>query len=343
MTIKESLQIWMQKNNIILPLFIQYFLRQKLKIHKDINCIKDITKPILTVGTFDGVHIGHQSIIQRVNDIAKDQGGESVLLTFHPHPRMVLFPDDDSLKLINTIDEKMTLLENFGLDHVIVIPFEKAFSRMSPVEYVRDILVNKIGIHSIVIGYDHHFGRNRQGNLTLLKELAPLYEFNVEEIPAQDIDEITVSSTKVRNAILEGHIRVANDFLGHKFTLSGKVVSGKKIGREMGFPTANLALSDKHKIVPGDGVYAIIGRVDNIEHEGMLNIGTRPTIDDKGLTSIEVHFFNMNENLYDKEVEITFERKMRNEQKFEDIKSLQAQLQQDAAMAAKYFSGENID
>jgi riboflavin kinase/FMN adenylyltransferase len=314
-----------------------------LKIHKDINSIRDIKKPILTVGTFDGVHIGHQSIIQRVNDLAKDQEGQSVLLTFHPHPRMVLFPDDDSLKLINTIEEKMSLLESFGLDHVIVIPFEKAFSRMSPVEYVRDILVNKIGIHTIVIGYDHHFGRNRQGDLMLLKELAPLYEFNVEEIPAQDIDEITVSSTKVRNAILEGHIRVANDFLGYKFTISGKVVSGKKIGREMGFPTANIQLDDRHKIIPGDGVYAVKGIIDAKEHEGMLNIGTRPTIDDKGVISIEVHFFNMSADLYDKEIQIIFERKMRNEQKFEDINSLQNQLQADANMVAKYFSGENID
>lgn len=314
-----------------------------MKIHKDINCITDIINPILTVGTFDGVHIGHQSIISRVNDIAKDKGGESVLLTFHPHPRMVLFPDDDSLKLINTIDEKMALLESFGLDHVIVIPFEKEFSRMSPVKYVRDILVNKIGIHTIVIGYDHHFGRNRQGNLALLKELAPLYEFNVEEIPAQDIDEITVSSTKVRNAILEGQIRLANEFLGHKFTLSGKVVSGKKIGREMGFPTANIQLSDKHKVVPGDGVFAVKGLIEAKEYEGMLNIGTRPTIDEKGITTIEVHFFDMNEDLYDKEIQITFERKMRNEQKFSNLTSLQEQLTIDALKAKEILGGENVD
>lgn len=314
-----------------------------MKIHKDINCITDIINPILTVGTFDGVHIGHQSIISRVNDIAKDKGGESVLLTFHPHPRMVLFPDDDSLKLINTIDEKMALLESFGLDHVIVIPFEKEFSRMSPVKYVRDILVNKIGIHTIVIGYDHHFGRNRQGNLALLKELAPLYEFNVEEIPAQDIDEITVSSTKVRNAILEGQIRLANEFLGHKFTLSGKVVSGKKIGREMGFPTANIQLSDKHKVVPGDGVFAVKGLIEAKEYEGMLNIGTRPTIDEKGITTIEVHFFDMNEDFYDKEIQITFERKMRNEQKFSNLTSLQEQLTIDALKAKEILGGENVD
>jgi len=314
-----------------------------VKIHKDINHIKDIKRPILTVGTYDGVHIGHQSIIERVNAIAKEQDGESVLLTFHPHPRMVLFPDDDSLKLINTIDEKMQLLEKFGLDHVIVIPFEKEFSRMSPVKYVRDILVNKIGIHTIVIGYDHHFGRNRQGNLSLLKELAPLYEFKVEEIPAQDIDEITVSSTKVRNALLEGQIRVANEFLAHKFTLTGNVVSGKKVGREMGFPTANIEVSDKHKIIPGDGVYAVIGKIGHEEHEGMLNIGTRPTVDDRGVTTIEVHFFNFNEDLYDQDVQIIFERKMRNEQKFADMKTLQSQLHSDAEMAQKYFSGENID
>lgn len=314
-----------------------------MKIHKDINCITDITKPILTVGTFDGVHIGHQSIIARVNDIAKEQGGESVLLTFHPHPRMVLFPDDDSLKLINTIDEKMALLESFGLDHVIMIPFEKEFSRMSPVKYVRDILVNKIKIDTIVIGYDHHFGRNRQGNLALLKELAPLYEFNVVEIPAQDIDEITVSSTKVRNALVEGHIRVANGFLDHKFSISGTVVTGKKIGREIGFPTANIALNDKHKIVPGDGVYAVVGTINDSSYEGMLNIGTRPTVDDKGIITIEVHFFNFKDDLYGKEVKVTFERKMRNEQKFDNLEALKSQLFIDEELAKRVFRGENID
>jgi riboflavin kinase/FMN adenylyltransferase len=314
-----------------------------LKIHKDINSIEKINNPILTVGTFDGVHIGHHSIINRINSIAKEKGGESVLLTFHPHPRMVLFPDDDSLKLINTVEEKLTLLESFGLNHVINIPFEKEFSRMSPVEYVRDILVNKIGIDTIVIGYDHHFGRNRQGNLSLLKELAPIYDFKVEEIPAQDIDEITVSSTKIRNAILEGKIRVANEFLGHKFMLSGTVVEGKQLGRQIGFPTANINVNDKHKIIPGDGVYAVNGTIGGKTYAGMLNIGTKPTVDDKGITSIEVHFFDLNEDLYGKDVQVTFERKMRDEQKFSNLTSLQEQLTLDAVKAKEILGGENVD
>ena len=314
-----------------------------MKIHKDLNSIEKIRNPILTVGTFDGVHVGHQSIIERIKDIAKEKDGESVLLTFHPHPRMVLFPDDDSLKLINTIEEKTALLESFGLDHVITIPFEKEFSRITPVQYVRDILVNKIGIHTIVIGYDHHFGRNRQGNLALLKELSPLYEFNVEEIPAQDIDEITVSSTKVRNAILEGQIRIANGFLGYKFSMTGKVVPGRKIGREIGFPTANIQLLDKHKIVPGDGVYAITGNVKGKTYSGMLNIGTKPTVDDKGITSIEAHFFDFDLNIYDEIIEISFERKMRDEQKFNNLTSLKEQLITDAQFAKDILGGENVD
>lgn len=302
-------------------------------IHKSINEIGDIKNPILTVGTFDGVHIGHQKIISRINEIAKEKDGESVLLTFHPHPRLVLFPDDDSLKLINTIGEKTTLLEHFGLDHVIYMAFEKKLSRMTPVEYVRDILVNKIGIKTIVIGYDHHFGRNREGDIELLRELAPVYDFEVIEIAAQDVDEITVSSTKVRRAIEQGDIKATNEFLGHTFTLTGTVVEGNQLGRELGFPTANLAISDPNKIVPGNGVYAVTGKVDSRSLSGMLNIGIKPTIGDHLETSIEVHFFNYSGDLYGKEVELTFIDRIRDEQKFADLDQLKSQLMSDEVNA----------
>jgi riboflavin kinase/FMN adenylyltransferase len=303
-----------------------------LIIHKSINEVKQITNPILTVGTFDGVHIGHQKIISRINEIAREKGGESVLLTFHPHPRKVLFPDDDSLKLINTIEEKTALLEQFGLDHVIYMAFEKQLSRMSPVEYVRDILVNKIGINTIVIGYDHHFGRNREGDIELLKELGPIYDFEVIEISAQEIDEITVSSTKVRRAIEGGEIKTANEFLGHEFSISGKVVRGNQIGRKIGFPTANIEVSDINKIIPGNGVYAVKGLINGKELGGMLNIGFKPTVG-KNKQSIEVHFFNFKEDLYDQELTIQFVGRIRDEEKFENIEQLKNQLSKDEQLA----------
>lgn len=295
-------------------------------IHKSINEIATINKPILTVGTFDGVHIGHQKIISRLNEIAKERGGESVLLTFHPHPRKVLFPHDDSLKLINTIEEKTSLLEQFQLDHVIYMAFEKKLSRMAPVEYVRDILVNKIGINTIVIGYDHHFGRNREGDIELLRELGPIYGFDVIEISAQEIDEITVSSTKIRKAIERGDIVTANEFLGHSFTLTGKVIKGKQIGRELGYPTANIQVEESSKIIPGNGIYAVTGSFDGQLLKGMLNIGTNPTLGDNNARTIEVHFINFAGDLYGKEIELTFVDRIRDEQKFDNLSELKGQL-----------------
>lgn len=302
-------------------------------IHKSINEVAKIKKPVLTVGTFDGVHVGHQKIVAKINEIAKEIGGESVLLTFHPHPRQVLFPDDDSLKLINTIEEKTSLLDSFGLDHVIYMAFEKSLSRMSPVEYVRDILVNKIGIHTIVIGYDHHFGRNREGDIDLLRELGPVYDFNVIEISAQEVDEITVSSTKVRKAIEQGDIASATEFLGHSFTLSGIVVRGRQIGREMGYPTANLKVEDKNKIIPGNGVYAVKGIIEGLIYDGMLNIGHNPTIAEGLQQTIEVHFFDLSEDLYDREITLEFISRIRDEQKFEDLVALKGQLDMDKESA----------
>lgn len=316
------------------------FKGEQLIIHKSINEVGKIKKPVLTVGTFDGVHVGHQKIISKIREIAHNIGGESVLLTFHPHPRKVLFPDDDSLKLINTIEEKTNLLDQYGLDHVIYMAFEKSLSRMAPVEYVRDILVNKIGIHTIVIGYDHHFGRNREGDIELLKELAPIYDFNVVEIPAQEVDEMTVSSTKVRRSIEQGEIIAANEFLGHSFTLIGEVVSGKQLGRELGYPTANLKVIDRNKIIPGNGVYAVSGLIEGSKYEGMMNIGYRPTTADNEELSLEVHFFNLSTDLYGKTVEIKFIQKIRDEQKFVDLIALKGQLDQDKEQAQQILSAK---
>lgn len=273
-----------------------------------------------------------------MNEIAKERGGESVLLTFHPHPRKVLFPHDDSLKLINTIEEKTSLLRQFQLNHVIYMAFEKKLSRMAPVEYVRDILVNKIGINTIVIGYDHHFGRNREGDIELLRELGPIYGFDVIEISAQEIDEITVSSTKIRKAIERGDIVTANEFLGHSFTLTGKVIKGKQVGRELGYPTANIQVEESSKIIPGNGIYAVTGSVDGQLLKGMLNIGTNPTLGDNNIRTIEVHFINFTGDLYGKEVELTFVDRIRDEKKFESLNELKGQLSIDKETVSQVLS-----
>ncbi len=307
-------------------------------IHKDISNLTPIKNPIVTVGTFDGVHIGHQKIINRLNEIAAQTSGESVLLTFHPHPRMVLFPDDDSLKLINTIDEKTALLESFGLDHVIYLPFGKEFSRLSPVEYVRDFLVNKINLHTIVIGYDHHFGRNRQGDIELLKELAPVYDFQVEEILAQEISEIKVSSTKIRRAIVSGDFDTVHRFLGHTFTISGEVVYGYKIGRTINFPTANVALRGVHKIVPQNGVYIVQCKVQKEVVFGVMNIGTKPTIESTSNISMEVHLLDFDAEIYGETIVVEFLQKIRNERKFDNLEALKKQIKMDVTQARIYLN-----
>src|SRR4051812_21803731 len=242
-----------------------------MKVYTHIEDFKDVKNPVVTTGTFDGVHLGHQKIISRLKEAAREENGETVLLTFYPHPCMVLFPEDNDLKLINTQEEKIELLEQYGIDHLIIYPFTKEFSRLTSVEFVRNILVNSIGTKRLVIGYNHHFGRNREGSFEHLKEYGPLYGFEVEEIPAKDIDSIEISSTKIRNALQTGDVKTAASYLGHEFSITGKVVDGKKIGREIGYPTANLFVDDKYKIIPADGVYAVKVRHDNSEYGGMLN------------------------------------------------------------------------
>ncbi len=298
-----------------------------MKVHYSIDTYKNIKNPVITVGTFDGVHIGHQTIIKRINKIAENCQGESVLLTFDPHPRKVILNDNSSLKLINTIDEKINLLEKYGLDHLVIHPFTKEFSRISPTEYVRDLLVNQLNAHHLVIGYDHQFGRNREGNLDLLNELSTLYGFKIDEISAQEINAIKISSTKIRNAIYDGDIQKTNNYLGHRFTLSGTVREGEKIGRTIGFPTANIDITDFDKIKPSEGVYAVKVNVNNSTYNGMMNIGTRPTLNKKeNITSYEVHIFNFNQNIYNQKITVEFIDRIREEKKFDDINALKLQL-----------------
>jgi riboflavin kinase/FMN adenylyltransferase len=309
-----------------------------VKVYQGIDKFEKISNAVVTSGTFDGVHIGHQTILNRLNEVAKKTNGESVLLTFFPHPRMVL-QEDAELKLLNTIEEKTELLEKAGVQHLIIHPFTKEFSRTSSLEFVRDILVNQIGTKKLVIGYDHHFGRNREGSFEHLKEFGPVYGFDVEEISAQDIDNVNVSSTKIRKALVAGDVKTANSYLGHTFQLSGIVVHGKQIGRELGYPTANVDLQNNYKLIPANGVYAVTAKVNGNSFEGMLNIGTRPTIDDNdGELSIEVNLFNFNEDIYGESISLSLIERIRDEKKFENKEELIAEMEKDQVKCQNILS-----
>ncbi|CAM1354204.1 MULTISPECIES: bifunctional riboflavin kinase/FAD synthetase [Tenacibaculum] len=295
-----------------------------------IHSIFDLTpsqKTMVTIGTFDGVHIGHQKIIEKLVSEANASNKKSVLLTFFPHPRMVL-QKDVSIKLINTIDERAQHLEKLGLDYLIIHPFSREFSRLTALDFVRDILVNQLNISKLIIGYDHHFGKNREGNIEQLTEYSHLYDFTVEEIPAQDIDEVSVSSTKIRKALANGHLKTANNYLGYNFSLTGKVVNGKQLGGKIGFPTANIDVPEDYKLIPKTGVYIVKSTINNTTIYGMMNIGNRPTVDGEHQT-IEVHYFNFNQNLYGKELTIELLYYLRDEQKFDSVSGLISQLKKD--------------
>lgn len=300
-----------------------------MKVYTSIEEFTGVENPIVTVGTFDGVHHGHRVIINRLNSIAKKGNGESVLLTFHPHPRLVLFSDDSELRLLNTQDEKVILLENAGIQHLVIIPFTIEFSRLSATEYVRDVLVNGLGIKKLVIGYDHHFGRNRTGGLDELSELAATYRFVVEEIPAQEIDDVKVSSTKIRKALHQGNIKTANQFLESRYMLTGTIVEGDKLGRTIGFPTANIRLNEPTKLVPANGVYAVTIQLDNGSYKGMLNIGKRPTVSNTTATTIEVHIFDFHNEIYGNKIRVELLDKIRDEVEFDNVDELQSQLEKD--------------
>lgn len=292
-------------------------------------------KTIVTIGTFDGVHIGHQKIIEKLVHEAKSSEKKSVLLTFFPHPRMVL-QKDVSIKLINTIYERAQHLEKLGLDYLIIHPFSKEFSRLTALDFVRDVLVNRLNISKLIIGYDHHFGKNREGNIEQLTEYSHLYDFTVEEIPAQDIDEVSVSSTKIRKALANGQLKTANNYLGYNFSLTGKVVNGKQLGGKIGFPTANIDVSEEYKLIPKTGVYVVKSTIENATVYGMMNIGNRPTVDGEYQT-IEVHFFDFNQNLYDKELTIELLYFLRDEQKFDSVPDLISQLKKDKETSLNYL------
>lgn len=296
-----------------------------MKVYNSIESFTGVQNAVVTTGTFDGVHKGHQQIVDRLKKTAQSINGETVLLTFFPHPRLVLFPDDNELKLLNTQEEKIALLKKVGIDHLIVQQFTKEFSRISSLDFVRNILSSQLQTKRLVIGYDHRFGRNREGFFEHLKEFGHMYGFEVEEIPAQEVDEVTVSSTKIRNALIEGDIKKANHFLGYNYMLTGTVIKGNQLGRTIGFPTANIAIEEKYKLIPQNGVYVAKATVENHSLNGMVNIGVRPTVNGKNLT-VEINLFDFDGDIYGKKLQIELIDKLRNEIKFENLEQLKEQL-----------------
>ena len=282
---------------------------------------------VLTMGTFDGVHLGHQKILSKVIHIAKAQNALSVVLTFFPHPRMVLQPDI-SMRLIQTIQEREKALQKTGLDYLVIHPFSTEFSRLSADDYVKQILVEQLNVRKVVVGYDHRFGRNRTASLEDMYHYADIHEFEVIEINAEKIESTAVSSTKIRKAIDEGNIELANTYLGHSFTIEGMVIDGDKRGRELSYPTANIDLQNPHKIVPKQGVYLVKSNLEDRIIYGMMNIGTKPTFN-AAMPSIEVHFFDWNGNLYGQAVQVELLKWVREERKFNTVEELQTQIQAD--------------
>jgi riboflavin kinase/FMN adenylyltransferase len=297
-----------------------------LKIYSNIQEFTTSKKTILTLGTFDGVHVGHRKIIEQITQIANKEDLESVVLTFFPHPRMVL--QDTEIKLLNTIEEKTELMASLGVNHFIVHPFDKEFSRLTAEEFVEEILVNKLHISKIVIGYDHRFGRNRTANIDDLIRFGEMYNFEVIQISAQEIETVSVSSTKIRNALHEGNIEIANQYLTKPYSLKGTIQKGKGIGKTIQFPTANLNIDSKYKLIPKNGVYAVRSWMNNQWIHGMMNIGNNPTVSGE-TTTIEIHFFDFNENLYEQKIKIEMIQFLRDEQKFENLEALQNQLNAD--------------
>ena len=298
-------------------------------------------KTVATIGTFDGVHIGHQKIIERLVKTAKRDDLKSVVLTFFPHPRMVL-QKDANIKLINTIDERSKILEHLGLDYLFIKTFTREFSRLTAEEFVSKVLVDQLNIKKIIIGYDHHFGRNRTANIDDLKRFGDLYDFEVEEISAQDINDVSVSSTKIRKALIEGDIHTANSYLGYHYMLNGTIVKGKGLGKTIGFPTANLNIEEDYKLIPKQGVYVVRSTYKNQIIYGMMNIGNNPTINSDSKQYIEIHFFNFDATIYGDTLTIELLNRLRDEQKFDSLDNLKAQLETDKRMALDYITNYHV-
>lgn len=299
------------------------------------NAYKSTEPTIVTIGTFDGVHVGHQKIVSRLINSGKETQLKSVILTFFPHPRMVL-QKDSGIKLINTIKERAAILNTLGIDSLVIKKFTKSFSRLSAEDFVKTILVEKLHAKKVIIGYDHRFGRNRNADINDLKKFGALYGFEVEEISVKDVNEVSVSSTKIRKALDEGDIEKANTFLGYPFMLTGKIAKGKALGRQIEFPTANIKIAEDYKLIPKHGAYIVSSIIDNKLVYGMMNIGFNPTVEGKHET-IEVHYFNFNKNIYNKTIQINLLHRLRDEHKFESVDALKTQLFKDKESSLSYI------
>lgn len=309
-----------------------------MRIFEGIESLGEIKNPVVTIGTFDGVHLGHQKIIEQLNLEAEKVDGESVLLTFDPHPRIVLFPENHGVKLIQTLDEKFQVLENFNLKNVVLVPFTKEFSELSATEFVEQILVGNLKAKKVVIGYDHQFGRNREGNIEFLKSVSEKYGFEVIEISAKSIDEINISSTKIRDSLLRGDVETAKLFLSRSYEISGKVIKGNQLGRTIGFPTANINVDSDIKLIPANGVYAVRVKINNEMHFGVMNIGNKPTVNSTNEKSLEVFIFDFNNDIYDSEITLFFDEHIRNEQKFANLDELKKAISNDEVVCRQYFN-----
>lgn len=306
-----------------------------MKEHLGAYTFKSENPTVLTIGTFDGVHAGHQKIIEKLVNTAKLSNMESAILTFFPHPRMVLQKESD-IKLINTISERKELLADSGIDHLIIHPFTHQFSRLTALEFVRDILVHKLNAKKIIIGYDHRFGRNRTADINTLKDFGKEYDFEVEEIGKQEIEDVAVSSTKIRKALMEGKVEKANRFLKQPFMLTGTVVRGRGLGKDFGYPTANLKIEESYKLIPKNGIYIARSIIDEIPYFGMMSIGTNPTVGGTQQT-IETYFFLLDQDLYDQKLEIQLLARIRDEKNFDSIDSLKRAMKQDEAFTSQYI------
>lgn len=303
-----------------------------MKVYYNLSDFKPLKNAIVTSGTFDGVHIGHQKILQILQETALSSSGESVVLTFWPHPRMVVSHDSQDLKLLSTIDEKIELIESQGVNHLLVVPFTREFSELSSEEYVQKILINTIGTKKLVIGYDHRFGRNREGGFEYLEENSHRFGIEIEEISRQEIENLVISSTKIRHSLLAGQIKSANDLLGRNYSFSGIVVKGRQLGRTIGFPTANVQVSETYKLIPSNGVYAVRTLVRDEWFDGIMNIGFRPTVEGIGRTQ-EVNIFNFSDDIYGENITVELIDFIRSEQKFNGIDELKAQISKDKEKA----------
>ncbi len=309
-----------------------------MQIHYDLNKFK-ANKAVVTIGTFDGVHLGHREVITELKRLSALSNGESVIFTFDPHPRKVLAPDESSLRLLSTTQEKIRLMESLGIDHLVIYPFTTEFSRLSYDEFVTQILVNQLKMSSLVVGYDHRFGQGRKGDFHSLQTLSNSLGFKVEQLSQLSVDNQTVSSSKIRMALDAGEVKLAKNYLGYNYTLTGEVVEGQKLGRQLGFPTANIDTHDSTKQVPQDGVYAVMVEVAGVLHQGMVNIGVRPTVNSNAdHKTIEVHILDFNQDIYHTDITLHFVDKIREEQRFDGLDQLKKQLEQDQLTAQNILS-----